>query len=496
LWAEDGQLRYQGPRGALDAQDLAQLRKFRPQIVSLLERSNTSSSELSGLEPRPGLSRAPLTFSQWAHWNLWHLGERRVLRGVTSVTRLLGRLDLDALRRSVSEIYRRHGALRTQIVVSDGVPVQEIAAPRDYVLELETLTDFPESRRETELTRWIDKLLLAEIDVAFEPLFQVRLMRVRDEEHVLLIAMEHMISDGYSLNLIVSELFTAYTDIVSGRPLSLPHTPLQFAEYAVWQQETFAGWIEKQGPYWSRHFTSAERLRFPQDCDLGTPLRTGWQGVTVHIPRELKAELSEWCRLNRTTLVMSLFAAYAALVLRWCNTQDGIFQYQSDARVSPRTEHTVGYLSSALYLKVRLIEGQHFLDLIDQCTQEYCRAHEQADFSFIASQTPRPEFTRSSLFNWVPRGSPPGFPGLAGSARALTCLPVAYSEPILQRVELDYEPAMLLHDSDDGIVAGVHFPASRFEASRMQKYARNFLVFVRALLGPSQAQVNDIQLVE
>lgn len=495
LWSENGQLHYKAPKGALTQEEIARLRVSKDQIILHLERAAAAQIAEPRAEPRRWLDHIPLTFSQLAHWNLYRLNERPAIRQVASATRLRGWLNVDALQKSVAEVVRRHDALRTRIVVMNGTPTQVISESSDHELRVDDLTALSGTRCEVEIERRIEQFILESVDVAIDPLFAALLLRLRDDEQVLVVAMEHMISDMYSLNILLRDLFTVYMQALKGRAFSLPEIPVQFPDYAVWQRNSQRLWIEKQGAYWDQRLTGCKRLRFPVDKDLPTATRVGWGTVPIQIGSDLKAELREWCRLKRTTLVMSVFTAYVGLVLRWCDASEAVFKYQSDGRFSPRIENTIGSFAAALYLRIRLLEDDSFVDLMNRAAEEYCRAYEHADFSYMAAQVPRPEFTGNPAFNWVPQVSKIDLSGLDGSENTIKCFPVHFAHPMLKKLDMDNEPTIVLHDTDNEVIGGVHFPLNRFSVNTMERFARNFLVFVGALLRQPNGRVKETVLL-
>lgn len=495
LWSENGELHYRAPKGALTQEEIERIRVSRGQIVALLEKAAAAETTEPKLEPLLRLDRAPLAFSQLAHWHLYRLSERRAIRQIASATRLRGRLNVDALQKSVAEIVRRHDALRTRIVVLDGVPTQEISKSGDCALRVDDLTGLSEILREAEILRLIEQHIMEPIDVAVGPLFGARLLRLRDDEHVLIMAMEHMISDMFSMNILLRDLFTAYMQAVKGRAFSLPAIPVQFPDYAIWQMNAQKLWIEKHGAHWNERLAACTLLRFPEDQSLQAATRLGWGTIPLQIGRSLKAELREWCRVRRTTLVMSVFTAYVGLVLRWCDASESVIRYQSDGRASPKVENTIGYFASALYLRIGLLEDDSFADLTNRITEEYCRAYEHADSSYMVAQVPPPEFTRNPLFNWIPQESKVEFSDLDGSEDAIARSPIRFPHPMVRSVETSIEPSILLVDTDGGIVGDVLFPLSRFSIDTMERFALNFQVFIRALLRQPTGRVKDITLV-
>jgi hypothetical protein len=492
LWLEDGELRYEAPKNALTPEDIERLRASRNRIIAVLQKSAGLETTEPGLDPRPQSNPAPLSYSQLAYWREYQLSERPGSRQVASAIRLHGRLNIDAMRRSLAEIVRRHEALRTRIVLHDGEPMQEIADSRDYGLKLDDLSVLSRESREVEVGRLIDEIILKPIDIAAEPLFEVRLLRLRDDEYVLIVAMEHLISDALSRSILLRDLLTAYVQASQRCPFTLPAIPVQFADYAVWERKMQRSWLERHASYWNQHLIGSLRIRFPTDQSLAAATSLGWGMVTLRISRDLKVEMREWCRLRRTTLAMTAFTAYVALVLRWSHVSEAIVLYQSDGRFSPKLENAIGYFASVLYLRVTLCENDTFIDLMNRVTREYCNAYEHADRSYMESQLPRPEFTRNSCFNWVPQQQ--RIDVLQDSEGAIACSPVDFDHPGLKYVRRDTEPMLLLFETDDEISGGVQFPVSRFSKEMMERFGRNFLVFITALLRQPDALVKNILL--
>jgi non-ribosomal peptide synthetase component F len=191
---------------------------------------------------------------------------------------------------------------------------------------------------------------------------------------------------------------------------------------------------------------------------------------------------------------MSVFTAYVGLVLRWCNASEGVIQYVTDGRVSPKIENTIGFFASVLYLRIELLEDASFVNLMNLVTDEYCKAYEHADFSYMEAQVPPPEFARNSCFNWVPQGAKIELSDSGGSEGAITCSPLTFAHPMLKNLERDNEPVILLFDTDDEIVGDVCFPLNRFSIDTMERFGRNLLVFIRALLRQPDDRVKDILL--
>jgi hypothetical protein len=412
-----------------------------------------------------------------------------------TATRLRGRLNIDVLRASIDEIIRRHGALRTRIIVIDGVPTQEISQSCTADFKVQDLTRTPVELREAEVVRIIEQTELESINVAADPLFTIRLLKLRSVEYVLIVALEHMISDALSMKIILRDLFTVYSQTLKGQVVSLPEIPIQFADYAVWQRSTHGSWRKQHGEYVNGLLIEPQRLRFPEDQGAHATNRGGWAIAPIQMGRNLKMDLQEWCRVRRTTLALSVFTAYVGLVLRWCDASESVIQFQSDGRFRPEIENAVGYFSSVLYVHAKLLNDESFVDLMQRLTKEYCIAYEHADFSYIAAQLPRPELTRNTVFNWVPQGSKIELSSLDGSEDEIACSSVPFVHPMLAKLVWDQEPGILLYDVDDDVVGYVHFPLDRFSTDMMERFTRNFMMLVATLVRQPDRCVKSIPLL-
>jgi hypothetical protein len=358
---------------------------------------------------------------------------------------------------------------------------------------MEDLSQISSAECSQAISRLTDQLIMDPIDLSVGPLFEVRLLKLHDDEHVLIAVMEHMISDGFSMNIFLSELFTAYTQATKGQAFSLPEVQIQFADYALEQKSAHLGWLKRHDHYWQERLPRLQRLRFPVDDSVSSAAPPGWGMVPFQISGGTKAALRDWCRARKTTLVMSVFTSFVAAALRWCNATEGTFQYQTDGRSSPRTENSIGFFAWPLYLAVSLREQDSFTDLLNRITQEYCQAYERADHCFYESRALRPEFAKSCAFNWVPQqgtqseGSSPGH-----SDVTVTWSPVAFEHPMLKRLNRDNEPVLLLYETDDEIDAGIYFPRARFSEPYIERFAQTVLRFLQHQHSYPEARIKDV----
>ena len=216
---------------------------------------------------------------------------------VTGAVRITGPLDQGALKRSVSELVRRHESLRTTFVAIDGTPHQVIARDLDLSLDAHDLTGFPSSHRQAELERRALEDARRPFDLARGPLARVSLLRLGDAEHVVLLTMHHLITDGWSLSIAASELVTLYESDRRGSSSSIPLPPIQYADFARWQRDQFeSGAWQSQIDRWRNRLAGVPPLELPTDRPR-PPIRSA-RGA-LH-PLVLSPELSAWGPCSRT----------------------------------------------------------------------------------------------------------------------------------------------------------------------------------------------------
>jgi hypothetical protein len=503
LWSRDGKIHYRAPKGALTSEELNGLRVSRDRIAALLLGA-ASTELLESIPQRARSDRAPLAFSQLSMWNLGRSSDGRVMRQIASANRLFGRLNVGALLESTAETVRRHESLRTRIILCSGVPEQEIVPAGDPPpLEFLDLTVIPEQIRDLEAGRRIEDFILEPVDPSVGPLFAARLLRLREEEHVMVVAMAHIISDEASLEILWRDILTGYMQASRRQPFSLPKIHIQFPAYAAFQRDSEHLWHMKHGAYYEKHFDMHEEIRFPVNGSTVSDPGAGRAMVPISIGKDMKRELISWCKSRRTTLVMSVFTAYVALVLRWGNRKEVVVQYQSDARTTHQVANTIGCFTSALYMRIGLYSTESFLDLLQRVTEEYCLAYEHLDFSYHVAKTPRPELTRTTAFNWVPHR--PVADDSISPGSEMPKIEVGLQEAlnkVWRRVSIsnfdpefcDLDPLMLLYDTNEGVTGGVYFPLERLSVESMEGFGRNFLAFLRALLKTPELAVADIKL--
>jgi len=419
---------------------------------------------------------------------------RPTLRSVAFATRVSGRLDPALLQVSITELERRHEALRTRIVTVDAVPEQHVEPSGSCALDLVDLTTLSKSRQAAQLEQLIHEVVLKPVNVALDPLFATRLIRLRTDEHVFIAATEHIISDGYSLNVLLRDLFAIYSH--GGHAHALPPVVIQLADYATWQRQAHRAWLKQHEAYWSARLRDCSRLQSPRHRATVDARELSWARLSFSIEAPMKSALLAWSKDRRTTLVLAVLTAFVGLILRWYDTTDAVIPYQTDGRFSPLVQHSIGYFAVALKLRVSLHHEDTFLSLLGRVTEEYCAASERSDCGYLDTQIPAPPYTHNPGFNWVPHTLGARSP-LADTNCALTFSPVPFSVPgdaLDASYDWDHEPVIVLQDGEHAIDGAVVFSPRRVSVETMCKFQCTFLEFLAELLERPARRIRDIHL--
>ena len=496
LWSDGERLRYTARKGVLARGEIEKLGALKAEIIPLLGNTAEDNEHRPDPAASPRRGAAPLTFCQMAQWRSHQLSRRPSYRAVATAIRISGPLNVDALAESVVRIEDRHGALRTRIVVLDGVPMQEICESAAGGLQTCDLTALLHCDREIEIRRHIAELILEPIDFAAGPLYAVRLLKLAtDAEHVLIVVLEHLISDGFSLDILMTELFQAYEQVSRNRPVAWSTTSMQIADYAVWQRSSHEAWLRRHDTYWKARLAGCGRVKFPESRPLSRTPREGWGCVPLQFGSEMRSQLGTWCRAHRTTVAMSVFTAFVAVVSRWCTVADAVFRYQINGRVSSKVTGTIGYFASRLHLRIDLGGKLNFVGLMQRIIKEYDEALEHADLSYLETLEPIPEFARNAIFNWMSQANEVDVCIASGAEGALRIEPIPFANPAFEKLEWDNEPMVILVDTGVEVAGGIYFPRTSLSQDTMELFARNFLRFVDYLLTTPEATVRDCALV-
>jgi amino acid adenylation domain-containing protein len=340
------------------------------------------------IRPSPREGAPPLSFAQERLWFLDQLDGGRSPWSISAAVRFQGRLDLPLLEAALDEVIRRHEALRTSFTVSGGQPVQVIAPALRVPLPVVDLSGLPDDRGEAELKRQIDEDFHRPFDLATGPLVRALALRLgpedRSEDHAVAITLHHIVSDGWSMGVLIRELGAVYEALSSGLPSPLPDLPVQYADFAVWQRQWLQGEnLERQLGWWRDRLAGAPPL-LALPLDRPRPALHTFQGRRrrTELPAATGLALEELARREGATLFMTLLAAWKALLLRITGEPDLLVGTPVANRNRSEIEGLIGFFVNTLVMRTNLADGPGFPTLLRRVRETALAAYAHQDLPF------------------------------------------------------------------------------------------------------------------
>ncbi|WP_338270579.1 condensation domain-containing protein, partial [Corallococcus caeni] len=345
------------------------------------------AAEGTALPPPGAIARgdeAPLSFAQQRLWFLDQLQPGTATYNIPSALHLEGPLDFAALERSFRELLQRHESLRTTFHAHAGEPVQRFHATADFALDVRDLEHLAPDAREAEARRLAGAEALRPFDLAKGPLLRASLLRLAEHHHVLLVTMHHIVSDGWSMGILVRELGALYRAFSAGLGSPLTALPLQYADYALWQRNWLQGEaLERQRSWWRQHLAGAPRaLELP--TDFPRPVVQSFSGASVPflLPLELSQALQTLAQRHGATLFMALLASTQALLSRHSGQDDVVVGSPIAGRRFAELEGLIGFFINTLALRSRLDDGPTFVELLGRVREATLGAYAHQDIPF------------------------------------------------------------------------------------------------------------------
>jgi amino acid adenylation domain-containing protein len=348
----------------------------------------------------------PASFAQQRLWLLEQLEPNSDVYNIPAVFRLRGKLAVHALERCLKEVVRRHESLRTTFTSRDGQPFQVVHAASTPWFVLVDFSGFPQNQREAEAVCRVTEEVRRPFDLCQGPLLRALLCRLTDQDHILLLTMHHIISDGWSMRVIEQEMAALYASFSAGEPSPLEDLPLQYADFAVWQRDWLNGDVlEKEIDYWRNQLEGVPPLITWPAC-RPRPEVQSFRGIAraVTVSLEVTQALKSFSRREGVTLFMTLLAAFQILLYGHTNQSDVVVGSPIANRNRPEIEGLVGFFVNTLVLRTRLSTVLTFRELVALVREVCLGAYAHQDLPFdvlVARLNPQRAVSATPLFQVI-----------------------------------------------------------------------------------------------
>jgi len=469
----------------------------REEKLALLER-------LARQKARAGKT-FPLSFPQLRLWFLDRIDPGNSVSNIFRALTLDGRLDREALGRALSEVVRRHEALRTTFPSLEEEPRQRVGAPRPLPLPLVDLSPLPAAERQERAVELAAREAQRGFDLANGPLFRATLVRLGETRHALFLTLHHIVADGWSMSLLFAELTALYRAYSAGHPSPLPEPALQYPDFAVWQRERMndervaaelAWWRGQLGPDEGGE-ELATLLELP--TDRPRPAVESFHGALapLALPAALAAELRSLARAERATLFMVLLAAFEVLLARYTGQTDFLLGTNVAGRDRRETEGAIGFFANTLMLPARVRGGASFRRFLSRVRASTLGAYEHQELPFerlVEALQPDRQLSYNPLFQvmFVLQNLPEERIELPGLAIADLAVPrdLAKLDLTLELFERSS------HDVRDAEISGhLEYSTDLFEAGSAARLSGQLLTLLQGLAADPEREVRDLPLL-
>jgi amino acid adenylation domain-containing protein len=350
----------------------------------LQARLRQSASQAAEAIPRRNQKEAPLSFAQRRLWFLDQFSPGSCAYNVPRVFRLSGHLEVAALQQALDSLVERHEILRTVFKMAQVEPVQVVQEPSAVVLEITDLTGLEGEDQRTRVGNVVMDEVKRPFNLSSDLMLRAKLLRLAANEHVLVVMSHHITSDGWSKGVMFRELAAFYNAAVSKTPAVLSALPIQYSDFAAWQEQWVKGVrLQKQAAYWKKQLEGAPAL-LELPTDFPRPAVQGFEGVTesCFFPGKLLADLKALSQREGATLFMTLFASFQVMLTRYSGQEDIVVGTPIAGRVRAEIEPLIGDFVNMLAVRTDLSLNPGFRELLQQVKKVALDAYDNQDLPF------------------------------------------------------------------------------------------------------------------
>jgi amino acid adenylation domain-containing protein len=469
-----------------------------PTLAELAERVDAAVRQdevqrQPALVPVPRDGALPLSFAQQRLWFLHQLDPRGASYNIPAVIHARGAMDMDALRRALAEVLRRHEALRTVFRAGPDGPVQVVLPPVEPPVPFDDLRELPENDLKAETKRRVERVARTPFDLGRDLMLRARVLRVGDAEHLLVLALHHVAGDGWSVNVLFREIAALYGAFAQGEPSPLPEPPVQYADFAAWQRRWLAGdALESQMAYWRRALDGAPTLLEVPAPKPRPPVQSfRGDAYPVALPKGLVARLRALGRSDGATLFMTLLAAWEVVVARCAGQEDVVVGSPIAGRVRAEVEGLIGFFANTLVLRTDFGGDPTFRQILGRVREATLEAYSHPDLPFerlVEALHPERSLAHNPLFQV-------GFALHHDPVRRLEAGGVRFALEDAHVAAAKFDLSLELTERGETVAGKLEYATDLFDADAAGRLAERFLVVLDAVAGDPDLRLSRIPLL-
>jgi natural product biosynthesis luciferase-like monooxygenase protein/amino acid adenylation domain-containing protein/FkbH-like protein len=488
LYLKEGELAFKAKAGSLTPRLRELIKTNRDEIIALLNSQANANNHVEKIHSAPEDTSIPLSFAQQRLWLLDSIEGGSSHYNIPIALNLKGLLDYDAFERAFSTIITRHGSLRTICVLNgDKEPFQMVNQGHNFRVSIHNLSTLDVNTQSLEVTSRTKVESGKIFDLSSDLLLRVQLLKLSENDHVVLATMHHIASDGWSMGLLVKEFSSLYSAYVQGQDNPLPPLAIQYRDYAYWQRNWLQGEVlEKQLGYWENqlanlpvvHNLPLDNARPKQQSFIGRTYRT-------HIDLARLDSFNEICKSGGASFFMGLYSAFTVLLARYSNETDIVLGTAIANREQAEIASLIGFFMNTLVLRCDLSGDPNFSELLEQSKQMLldAYAHQQVPFEQVVERLqPERSLSHSPLFQvmLILQSNEQESLDLLG----LTLFSIEQTNTVAK-----YDLTLSASETETGLSLGWEYNTELFSDSTIEKMARHFSELFTAFIDAPQDNV-------
>ncbi|MBR8826762.1 MAG: amino acid adenylation domain-containing protein [Gomphosphaeria aponina SAG 52.96 = DSM 107014] len=528
LWVEEGRLLYSAPTGAMTPEIRQTIKENKPEIITLLTETNQTAQQtifpmdnntdiqakIANLSPEKkelllrrlaekqltqenkivrnnDCNSYPASFTQTRFWFLNQLEPDSPVYNMPKAFKFTQELNIENLKQALNQIITRHETLRTTFRSENGELKQIIA--ENWSLELPIINLADESEEQKTFQKLATQIIEKPFNLAQDLMLRATLFRLANNEYILLLVNHHIISDGWSSEIIIKELLTCYETLEKRATNTLPELPIQYGDFAIWQKKQLTQELyKKQVKYWKEKLSGQlPILNLP--TDKKRPLIPSYQGKSIAflLPNELEKNLKQISQEEKVTLFMLLLAAFKVLLCRYTGQEDIIVGTPIAGRKKLETENLIGCFLNTLALRNQLNSNLSFRQFLQQVKQVSLEAYENQDLPFeklIEELQPDRNLSQSPIFQVMfnflntPENS------------SLNCS--SFKERInIEKNRSLFDLTLYIRQKQGGIEITFEYNTDLFNSATIKRMTRHFQILLRGIINNPDEKISHLPLL-
>jgi amino acid adenylation domain-containing protein len=434
----------------------------------------------------------PLSFTQQRLWFIDRLAPGGSAYNIPASVRIQGALDLAVLGRVLQEIVSRHESLRTRIEVVKGEARQVIQDQISVPLAVIDVSPQQEEELEAAARRLAREEIQKPFDLQRGPLLRGCLFKLGEQDHVLVVTMHHVISDGWSLGILIREVSSLYKAFSVGEASPLAELPIQYADYSVWQRQWVSGdMLEQQLNYWKKQLADVTALDLPTDFTRRTLQSQRGDSIEFSVPVELTVKLKQLCLQEGTTLYMTLLAAFQTLMSRYSRQHDITTGSPIAGRRRTETEALIGFFVNTLVLRTDLSGAPGFTTLLQRVKKSTLEAYAHQDVPFeklVEVLSPERDLSRSPLFQVM-------FALQNAPYSTLQLGPATLERFDVRTVAAQFDLTLAMAEMADGMQCSIEYCTDLFETATITRWIDEFKVLLGSIAANPEQSIAALPLL-